>query len=85
MSQQLESAGRANFVFASGILPFRVGDPVAYHGQTGSVAANIDRHEYASAGVRGEFDGYSKGVLVQWRDGSVTHFREPHVNLVRAA
>jgi hypothetical protein len=64
--------------------PFAVGARVCYRHLTGRIVANIDAGHYAEGWATGRLRDLHHGVVVEWSDGTITHFREPALSLALA-
>jgi hypothetical protein len=60
---------------------FEINHRVTAHGRAGTVVGNITTGEYAPAQRTRAWGNLGAGLLVQWDDGTVTHYREPCISL----
>ena len=61
--------------------PFKLSDRVFAHGCAGTIVGNITTGEYAPAQQSRAWGALGAGLLVQWDDGTLTHYREPKIAL----
>jgi hypothetical protein len=64
---------------------FHVGEHVLARGRRGVVVGKIETGEYADMFKPHSWVALAAGTLVQWDDGTLTHYREPWFSLQHSA